>query len=243
MLAESVATWRDDLPVLWRLLRGKPRRATAADSLDAFYGPQAEAYDRFRERLLGGRRELMEMLPLTTTSRVLDVGGGTGGHWSYVPEKLDQLASLELVDLCEPLLAVARQRFAGRHNVRVTRADAERFTSAGQFDVVIFSYSLSMMQGWRNALAMARRHLAPGGTLAVIDFYTLPAVPPAGLEPLAKWDRHFWPRWFRHDGVYLDRDLLPTLMRDGSTTRVMQRQSTVPYLAGLRAPWFIWMGQ
>jgi S-adenosylmethionine-diacylgycerolhomoserine-N-methlytransferase len=241
--AESVVTWREDLPVLWRLLRGKPRRATAADSLDAFYGPQADAYDRFRERLLGGRRELMEMLPLTSATRVLDIGGGTGGHWSYVPEKLDRIAGLELVDLCDPLLAVARRRFEGRPNVRVTRGDAEQFSSAERFDVVVFSYSLSMMPGWRNALAAARRHLAPGGTVAVIDFYSLPSAPPVGLEPLSAWDRHFWPRWFRHDGVYLDRDLLPTLMQNGSTTRVIQRKSTVPYLAGLSAPWFIWMGR
>jgi S-adenosylmethionine-diacylgycerolhomoserine-N-methlytransferase len=226
-----------------RLLRGKPRGRTAAASLDAFYGPQADAYDRFRERLLGGRRELMEMLPLTSTSRVLDIGGGTGGHWEYVPDKLDAVKSLEVVDLCEPLLAIARRRFEDRENVRVTRADAEHFVTTERFDAVIFSYSLSMMPGWRRALSAARDHLVPGGTIAVIDFYTLPPVVAEALEPLSAWDRHFWPRWFRHDGVYLDPDLLPTLVRDGSTTRLMQRKSTVPYLAGLSAPWFIWMGR
>lgn len=243
MPADITPTWREDLPVLWRLLRGKPRRASAADSLDAFYGPQAEAYDRFRERLLSGRREFMQALPLTPGSRVLDLGAGTGGHWSYVPEHAARIARLDLVDLCEPLLTVARRRFDGRANVRVMFGDAERFAAADRFDVVLFSYSLSMMTGWRGALDVARRHLAPGGTLAIIDFYTLPASAPVGLAPLSSWSRNFWPRWFRHDGVHLDPEVLPTLMREGRTTRLVQEYSRVPYLAGLRAPWFMWMGQ
>lgn len=243
MQSEAMPTWRDDLPVLWRLLKGKPRRASAADSLDAFYGPQAEAYDRFRERLLSGRREFMQSLPLKPGNTVLDLGAGTGGHWSYVPEQISGLAHLELVDLCEPLLAVARRRFQNQGNVRVTFGDAERYAAGQKFDVVLFSYSLSMMTGWRGALETARRHLAPGGTLAVIDFCTLPPNAPEGARPLSAWDRHFWPRWFKHDGVYLDPEVLPSLMRGATTTRLVQEKSRIPYLAGLRAPWFIWMGR
>jgi S-adenosylmethionine-diacylgycerolhomoserine-N-methlytransferase len=245
LLAERAATWRDDLPVLWRMLRGKPRGGNAAEALDAFYAPQAEAYDRFRERLLAGRRELMQALPLAQGSRVLDLGAGTGGHWSYVDDRITEVAHLELVDLCEPLLDVAHRRFAGRSNVRVAFGDAQQYRSEQRFDIVLFSYSLSMMSDWRQALDTARRHLEPGGTLAVIDFYTLPGTLPAqtSIEPLSGWDRHFWPRWFRHDGVYLDPNLLPTLMRDMTTLRLTQERSRVPYLGGLRAPWFAWMGQ
>ncbi|HET9425548.1 MAG TPA: class I SAM-dependent methyltransferase [Gemmatimonadaceae bacterium] len=242
MPAEMTARWGEDLPVLWRLLRGKPTRQSAADALDAFYGPQAHAYDRFRERLLSGRRELMHALPLTSGSRVLDLGGGTGGHWSYVENQIDRLARLDIVDLCEPLLAVARRRFANRPHVHVQLADAERFTSPERFDVVLFSYSLSMMSRWRDALSVARGHLAPGGTLAIIDFHTLPATPPDGAVALSGWDRAFWPRWFRHDGVYLDAEVVPTLLGSFRTTLLVQERSKIPYLAGLRAPWFMWMG-
>lgn len=227
------------------MLRGKPRGSSAAEALDAFYAPQAEAYDRFRERLLAGRREFMQALPLAPTSRVLDLGAGTGGHWSYIEDRIAEVAQLELVDLCEPLMDVARRRFAGRGNVRVTYGDAEQYQSDQRFEVVVFSYSLSMMADWRRALVTARRHLAPGGTLAVIDFYTLPGTLPAHMSvmPLSGWDRQFWPRWFRHDGVYLDPNLLPTLMGDMTTIRLTQQRSRVPYLAGLRAPWFAWMGR
>jgi S-adenosylmethionine-diacylgycerolhomoserine-N-methlytransferase len=241
--AEQSASWRDDLPVLWRMLRGKPRLASAADSLDAFYRPQAQAYDRFRERLLAGRRDLMQALPLTPGARVLDIGAGTGGHWSYVADKVPVLGRLELVDLCQPLLDIARDRFRDQPSVTITQCDAEQFASDQRFDVVLFSYSLSMMPGWRRALETARRHLAPGGLTAVIDFYTLPAVAPQGAAALSRWNRQFWPKWFRHDGVFLDPDVLATLMRSAKTEQLRQELSRIPYLGGLRAPWFIWMGR
>ncbi|MFO1436012.1 MAG: hypothetical protein U1F34_06570 [Gammaproteobacteria bacterium] len=46
------------------MLRGQPRCGSHREKLQAFYAPQAEHYDRFRERLLRGRDELLSRLPL-----------------------------------------------------------------------------------------------------------------------------------------------------------------------------------
>ena len=43
-----------DTGVLWALLRGQPNAGSHAERLNGFYGPQAERYDHFRERLLHG---------------------------------------------------------------------------------------------------------------------------------------------------------------------------------------------
>jgi S-adenosylmethionine-diacylgycerolhomoserine-N-methlytransferase len=235
--------WRDDLRVLLQFLRGNRGGNDQAARLNDFYGPQAQAYDRFRERLLPGRRAFMEALPLAPGQRVIDFGAGTGRHWLYVEDKVATLASLDLVDLCTPLLDIARARFAGAPQVCATLADAAKWRAAEPADVIIFSYSLSMMPDWRIVVANALTQLKPGGILGMVDFCTLPAQPPAPLRPLSRWNRWFWPRWFAHDGVWLRPEVLPALMSLGPTLALEQSTAALPYLPLARAPWFFWVGR
>ena len=69
----------------------------------------------------------------------------------YFP--LDQLSQIYLIDLCEPLLQVARQRFAARglKNVQVLCQDAKQFNMPGlapdqKVDLFTCSYSISMVR-------------------------------------------------------------------------------------------------
>lgn len=236
-------SWGEDLRVLAQFVRGKPRSGSHAADLDAFYGPQALAYDRFRERLLPGRAAFMQSLPLAPGMRVIDFGAGTGRHWEYAPQLLAGLDGLDLVDLCAPLLAVARERYAQHAQVRIVHADAQAWRAEAPADAVVFSYSLSMMPDWRAALANACANLKPGGLLAVIDFCTLPAAPAAPLQRLPRFDRAFWPRWFAHDGVLLRPELPPALLACGPTLALRQGRARLPYLPLLRAPWFHWQGR
>lgn len=233
----------EDLRVLAQFVRGKPKSGNHAADLDAFYGPQAAAYDRFRERLLPGRAAFMQSLPLQPGMRVIDFGAGTGHHWTGVPQSLAGLESLELVDLCAPLLAVARERYTQLARVRIVHADAQAWRAQAPADLVLFSYSLSMMPDWRAALANACANLKPGGLLAVIDFCTLPPAPAAPLTALPGFDRAFWPRWFAHDGVLLRPAVLPALMACGRVLSLHQGRARLPYLPLLRAPWFHWLGR
>jgi betaine lipid synthase len=142
--------------------------------LDAFYTGQADVYDRTRSHLLKGREVLLQLLaahlraqPVPVVSGAtpkpkiwVDIGGGTG--WNI--EKMDEYLphtyfdKIYLVDLCEPLLEVARKRFAakGWKNVHVLCQDASRFVlpewESGELDprgsltAVTLSYSLSMVR-------------------------------------------------------------------------------------------------
>ena len=174
-----------ELKTLWRLARGG--RSNAEDHgerMQAFYAEQAEDYDAFRKRLLTGREALLETLELPAGGVLVDLGGGTGTNLEAVPrEALDRLATWYIVDLADALLEVAKQRCQRIEatNVEVVRADATAWLPPqGQADVVLLSYSLTMMPDWPALLDQVERLLAPGGQVAVVDFYVSRKHPPAG---------------------------------------------------------------
>ena len=158
-----------DLRILRSLLRGLPEGVSHADRLQAFYGPQAEHYDSFRERLLAGRGEMIRLLAPPDGAAVVELGGGTGRNLGYFGDDLARFGSVEIVDLCPALLDRARRRWAGAANVRVVEADATSYKPQRAADCVYFSYALTMIPDWRQAIDNALAMLKPGGVLGVID--------------------------------------------------------------------------
>jgi S-adenosylmethionine-diacylgycerolhomoserine-N-methlytransferase len=231
-----------DARVLWSLVRGQPKRGSLAERLQAFYAPQAIHYDAFRERLLQGRAELIERLAPAPGERIVELGAGTGRNLDFFGERLATLESVELVDLCPALLDEARRRTAGRSNVRVVEADAATYTPSQPVDALYFSYSLTMMPDWIGALGNALAMLKPGGLLGVVDFYVSAPTPPAGLVRHGRLARWLWPRWFAHDGVHPNPAHLRTLRTLLPEHWLAERLAPVPYLPGLRVPYYLFVG-
>lgn len=227
-----------DAGILFHLLRGQRREGTHAERLQAFYAPQAARYDAFRERLLQGRRELIESVELQPGARVVELGGGTGRNLSFFGERLAACAEVTLVDLCPALLEQARRRTAGLPNVSLVEADATTWQPPQPVDLVYFSYALSMIPDWRAAIDNALAMLAPGGTLAVVDFHVSGSAPAPGRLRHGAFTRNFWPRWFAHDGVRVDPETLAYLDRRLPHNRCHECRAKVPYLLGLSVPYF-----
>ena len=224
-----------DVPVLWRLLRGMPRDGSHQQRLEGFYAGQADHYDRFRERLLHGRRETVEALGAAlpeTGGTLVELGCGTGRNLDFLGKRRERLWRAWGVDLCPSLLARARRR--GWKEVEWTEADATAWRPPAPVDAVLCSYSLTMIPDWFAAVDNAIAMLRPGGTLAVVDFQ----VPRDGRAA-----RAFWPWWFGHDGVHPNADLLPYLRRRLPEHRAVESRAPVPYLPGLRVPWFSFIGR
>jgi S-adenosylmethionine-diacylgycerolhomoserine-N-methlytransferase len=234
---------RGDAGVLLQLLRGQPRRGSHAQRLQAFYGPQAHRYDAFRERLLHGRKELIESLPLAPGAAVVELGAGTGRNLEFFGQRIAELRLVYAVDLCPALLEIARRRWAARANVRVVEADATTFRPDASVDAVYFSYSLTMIPEWERALENALAMLRPGGVLGCVDFYVSAAAPPPGCARHGRVTRRFWPAWFRHDGVRLNPGHLPALMERTRPEFLWERRAPVPYLPGLRVPYYVYTGR
>jgi S-adenosylmethionine-diacylgycerolhomoserine-N-methlytransferase len=234
---------RADVAVLGRLVRGMPRNASHADALASFYGPQARHYDRFRERLLQGRAELINRLPIVDGARVVELGGGTGRNAEFFGDALARIASLDIVDVCAPLLAEARERARRVPALRVVEADATTYRPSAPVDVVYFSYALTMIPDWRAAIENAVAMLKPGGMLGAVDFYVSEARPAHGGVRHDAITRAFWPRWFAHDGVKLRDAHLPMLRASVEQATLIEARAKVPFLPVGRVPYYVFVGR
>lgn len=235
-------TLREDLLVLRQFAVGLRGDGDHAARLEAFYGPQAARYDAFRERLLHGRAELLARLAPPAGSHLVELGAGTGRNVEFLGERAREL-DLTLVDLCPSLLSVARRRHADANNVNVVEADAARWQPVRRADCVLLSYALTMMPDWRGVLDNAHRMLAPGGSIAVVDFHVSAARPPPGRLRHGRLARAFWPRWFAHDGVRLDPAHLDVLTERFDPVHFGEHSARLPWLPGLRAPYYLYIGR
>lgn len=243
----AAAALAQELKVLLALLRGQPRRGSHAERLQAFYAPQADRYDVFRERLLHGRRELIADLiaagALPPGGHLVELGAGTGRNLLFFGDRLEGLARVDAVDLCPALVGEARRRTSAMGKVRVHEADACRWQPEAPVDAVYLAYALTMIPDWQAAIENAIAMLKPGGYLGVVDFYVSNARPAPGLVRHALLARALWPRWFRHDGVHLGPERLERLRVSLPEHRLVEASAPIPYLPGFRVPYFRFIGR
>lgn len=230
-LGDTISEGWGSLRVLSRMAMGRRRLQSTAASLEDFYRDQAADYDRTRDRMLHGRRELIAGLRFEPGSRLIELGGGTGQNFEFIAEPISSFASLYLIDLCPSLLAIAKQRFRQHHNLWIVQSDASRFRPAEPMDVVLLSYALTMMPNWREVIDNAHSMLRVGGRIAVVDFYAgdnhVESDPMFADQP---WQRWLWPKWFAHDGVELDAQRIRCLRARFATEQLSFGCGTLPWL-------------
>ncbi|EIW71585.1 hypothetical protein TREMEDRAFT_67852 [Tremella mesenterica DSM 1558] len=227
------------------------------DRLNAFYSGQADVYDSTRSHLLKGRETMLQLLashlkaqPVSILSGTekpkiwVDIGGGTG--WNI--EKMDEYLPISyfdaiyLIDLCEPLLEVARARFAakGWKNVHVLCQDASRFVLPEWESGIPPFYQL---------LDRCDQVLDPQrGLIGVVDFYTSRE---AGIKEraigtaskrvswMAKW---FWECWFELDNVHLHGSRRDYLEYKMGTIKTFNGRNNFLSTWFIQIPYYIFLG-
>ena len=141
-----------------------------------------------------GRTTAIELLAPRPGERVLDLGCGTGLNHALLDAAVGPEGAVLGVDRSPQMLAVAGRRAErrGLRSVRLLRADATTLDPAsarealgGDADVVLATYTLSIMsdpaEAWRRACAVAR----PGARIAIVDMQE-PHGPARLLAPLAR---------------------------------------------------------
>lgn len=145
--------------------------------LDRNYRFQRHVYDLTREYYLLGRDTLIAGLAPAEDGSVLEIGCGTARNLILAARQYPR-ADLHGVDLSRLMLETAWHKLAQKalaERIRLAHGDAAGFDAQAlfgrtSFDRIFFSYSLSMIPPWQEALRHAVTLLAPRGSLHVVDF-------------------------------------------------------------------------
>lgn len=191
---------------------------THAERMDRFYRFQRHVYDLTRPLMLPGRRGLVRGLDVPPGGTVLEIGCGTARNLVRVGSIWPD-ARLHGLDISGVMLETAGSSIAAHGmaaRTMLAQGDAGTFDphalfGAHRFDRIMFSYTLSMMPPWREALRRAAGMLTEGGSLHVIDFGRFERLPPvlARMHAASGRPHQVFPR---HDL----REVLDDIASDGS---------------------------
>lgn len=247
------------------------KTSNQAERLDRFYEHQASVYDATRTGLLRGRRTMLKLaaaemrrLREAEPHRKLvwvDIGGGTGWNIEQMDKyfPIAEFDQVYLIDLCEPLLKVARQRFErlGFKNVQALCQNAKEFTLPGQpegrrVELFTCSYSISMIPPFYAVLDRIAEYLDPQvGVFGVADFYVSSEESTSDQTTLVggsimrqcHWfNSWFWRQWFALDHIQLHPARRDYLEHKFGTLKCFNGRNhfIVPYL--IRIPYYVWLG-
>jgi len=163
--------------------------------MDSVYKGQRHIYDFTRKYYLFGRDTLIEHLDARRPGmRVLEIACGTGRNLAKIGKRWPE-AQLYGLDISSEMLKSARDAVGDHARLGLGDActfdPAEVFDEPGLreqgFDIVVLSYSLSMIPDWGKALSHAAAQVAPGGRLMVVDFGSLEGLPRPVQSLLHRW--------------------------------------------------------
>jgi S-adenosylmethionine-diacylgycerolhomoserine-N-methlytransferase len=159
------------------------------EEMDKMYRWTRYVYDLTRKYYLFGRDRLLEGLELKPGDRVLEIGCGTARNLIRLTRQRPDIRCYGL-DASNEMLATAAAHVKSRRledRITLKRCLAEELDYAktfelnAPFDAAFFSYSLSMIPTWSQAIDAALANIKRGAAFHVVDF----------------WDQGSWPRWFR----------------------------------------------
>lgn len=166
--------------------------------LDGIYRRQRHIYNATRRFFLFGRDEMLAGLLPPHRGSVLEIGCGTGRNLIHAARRSPDVHFYG-IDLSSEMLKSARSAVKRAHlddRIALRQGDAAGFDShalfgRASFDRVYVSYTLSMAPDWQAALRLAAQHVAPGGSLHVVDFGQCERLPAAFRRGLFAWLSRF----------------------------------------------------
>lgn len=121
------------------------------------------------------RQEAIQRLDLKPGARVLDLGCGTGLNFRYMEEQIGSQGFILGLDesfgmLCQARNCIKRNKW---NNIKLIQGDVTELTfstkASKQFDAVIFSYLLTTVAKYKEAIDLALKVLKKGGRIVLAD--------------------------------------------------------------------------
>lgn len=199
------------------------------DKLDFFYKNQASYYDTYRINMLHGRDILMTAIPIQNNSKWLDIGGGTGYNINLLGESIRKFEKIDIIEYSKEMYNILVKNTSHLKNVYTYCDDIHNFNKRTKYDLITFSYSLSMIPHPERALDHAIKMLKPGGIIALTDFYADQTI--EGL---------LWKKIFQTDGVYPDNKISDWIHKYKNREILFDvKKGGFPYIPYLKCKYYI----
>ena len=143
-----------------------------SDFMNKYYQNQAKNYDAYRYNMLHGKKNMMYGIPFKKDMDILILAGGTGDVLDYITDFIPHCKQITISDISTPMIQEARNKIEKYKwsNVRAILSDATKLQEKDKYDLVIISYSITMIPDWQKALTNCKNCLKNGGYLACSDF-------------------------------------------------------------------------
>ncbi len=166
--------------------------------MDAVYRRQRHFYDLTRKYYLLGRDHLIDQLAPPDDGKVLELGCGTGRNLIAAAKRYPR-ARFYGLDISRHMLDTAEKNIAkAGFSDRISLIEGDAANPAATealnvpaFDRVFYSYTLSMIPIWREALGAGAARLADDGRILVVDFGQQEGLPGWFRKLLFSWLRSF----------------------------------------------------
>lgn len=166
--------------------------------MDAVYRRQRHIYDVTRKYYLLGRDHLIRELKPPHGGDVLELGCGTGRNL-IAAARLYPDARFYGLDISRHMLETAEKNIANAGlSGRITLIEGDAANPSATeglgvsaFDRVFYSYTLSMIPIWREALQAGSARLKEGGRIHVVDFGQQQGLPRWFARLLFSWLKSF----------------------------------------------------
>lgn len=182
----------------------------AFEKMDKMYRQQRYFYDLTRKYYLLGRDKLLKEMKISDGENVLEIGCGTGRNLAILARKYQRVNFYGL-DASAEMLKTAQSKIKSKNlsNVVFRTALADEFSFdktfelSKPFDVIFFSFSISMIPPWKESIENALDNLKSGNSFYIVDFYD--------QKNLPVWFRKILQTWLKQFHVKYPQNLIPFL--------------------------------
>lgn len=179
------------------------------NNLKDYYKLHASVYDLSRWAFLFGRNSASKFFSkLAEQPHILDFGCGTGLQLRALSAKYHD-ANIIGIDQSPEMLNIARKKNPHIHLKNESYSSVS--FSENAFDLIVASYSLSMVDDLVHILEAFKHHLKPGGKLIVVDFDATPF----------RW----FNRWMKTNHVHFDDRLFDNLQHHFATEQIISQKA------------------
>lgn len=161
-------------------------------AMDQMYRWTRHIYDASRKYFLLGRDQLIDKMQVTAGLHICEVGCGTARNLIKMARR-NPHGHFYGVDISDEMLKTAHKAVEhAKLDIRLAQGYAETFDPKALFGLeaplnkIVFSYALSIIPPWKEAIDHALELLPSGGKIMIVDF--------SGMSGMPRWFRRlmFW---------------------------------------------------